>query len=496
MKRYCYIPTGNEVWFHVAVNLYNAGIAEPVLWNGDDRHFKRAKEVFGEAVVSRLEIVFYAERITGIDYSGEYADFFLSENYRRAKDRCLKMMDRLDLYGTFNRLDRDVIFNKLAMWTLKRFEKCKPEALVVSENPHTHTSYLIYEICLFLNLEIVKFNTWLPLPLLYLQNVKTEQKFERKTTFQRAADTLLNSQLSEFVNTIAKLSSSGSHVLPAIEAHQSEIKFINKIKYFFEAGFVSMVKETWFQMRMYFSPHYYPINPYKFGILGRERIKFLRKRNLKRAFAKERQRANLNHPFIYYALSFEPERTTNPDGGEFHDQAIALAKLRELVPKGVQIIAKEHPTQFYRIERGTRGRSPIFYNLLNNIKGVTLVGNDIDSLELIRKSIFVSSISGTVGLESAIMGKTTLIFGDAWYAGCPNIFKWSDAISYNVIANYVCQPPEAITQFLIKQKDKYMVFGCQNISAQKKFARHLDEQFQVDEAAGIYHLLKRFFNSF
>ena len=48
-----------------------------------------------------------------------------------------------------------------------------------------------------------------------------------------------------------------------------------------------MVKETWFQMRMYFSPYYYPINPYKFGILGRERIKFFRKRNLKRAFAKE-----------------------------------------------------------------------------------------------------------------------------------------------------------------------------------------------------------------
>ena len=36
MRRYCYIPTGNEVWFDVAVNLYNAGIAEPVLWNGDE----------------------------------------------------------------------------------------------------------------------------------------------------------------------------------------------------------------------------------------------------------------------------------------------------------------------------------------------------------------------------------------------------------------------------------------------------------------------------
>ena len=127
---------------------------------------------------------------------------------------------------------------------------------------------------------------------------------------------------------------------------------------------------------------------------------------------------NLDHPFIYYALSFEPERTTNPDGGEFHDQAIALAKLRELVPKGVQIIVKEHPTQFYRIERGTRGRSPIFYNLLNNIDGITLVGDDIDSLELIRKSVFVSSISGTVGDR---LSWKDVDFGDAWYAGCPNI---------------------------------------------------------------------------
>ena len=57
-------------------------------------------------------------------------------------------------------------------------------------------------------------------------------KFEKKITFERGADALLNSQLSEFVNNIAKLSSSGSHVLPAIKAQQNEIQFINKIKYF------------------------------------------------------------------------------------------------------------------------------------------------------------------------------------------------------------------------------------------------------------------------
>ena len=493
MKRYWYIPTGNEVWFQVAVNLYEAGIAEPVLWNGDDRHFKRAKIIFGDAVVSRQDIVFYSERITGIGYNGEYADFFLSQNYTRAKDRCMKMMDRLDMYGTFNRLDRDIIFNKLSIWILKKLKETNPEALVVSENPHTHTSYLMYEICLFLNLKVVKFNTWLPLPLIYLQNVKTSQKVTRKINFSSDEQKALNTQITNFVNNISALSANGTHVLPAIKAQQEEIKFRNKVKFFFNAGLIAFLKEFWFQARMHFSPHYYPINPYKLGVISRERIKILRNRNLKRAFVKERGEVNLNSNFIYYALSFEPERTTNPDGGDFHDQAIALAKLRELVPANVRIVVKEHPTQFYRIERGTKGRSPIFYNFLNNIEGVILVGDEVDSLELIRKSIFVASISGTVAFESAIIGKPTLIFGDAWYAGCPNIFKWNLKTTYDKIRKYNCHPPESIIDFLINQKNKYVVFGCQNISAQKKFVEHLNKNFENKELKGVTHLLEEFF---
>ena len=36
-----------------------------------------------------------------IEYRGEYSEFLLSNNYLKAKDRCLKMLDRLDLYGFF-----------------------------------------------------------------------------------------------------------------------------------------------------------------------------------------------------------------------------------------------------------------------------------------------------------------------------------------------------------------------------------------------------------
>ena len=47
------------------------------------------------------------------------------------------MMDRLDTYGLFNRLDREVVFNKLCIWLLKEFSKTKPEFLIMSEFAHS-----------------------------------------------------------------------------------------------------------------------------------------------------------------------------------------------------------------------------------------------------------------------------------------------------------------------------------------------------------------------
>ena len=57
-------------------------------------------------------------------------------------------------------------------------------------------------------------------------------------------------------------------------------------------------------------------------------------------------------------------------------------------------------------DRGSRGRSPLFYEFIKNINGVRLVSPKQDSLDLIKKSIFTSTISGSVALESAIMEKS------------------------------------------------------------------------------------------
>lgn len=492
VKKYCYIPTGNQVWLDAAIELYQKGIAEPVLWIGDDRHYLKAREFFGSAVIQKQDFVFYPERIKNIEYAGENIDFFLSDNYLRAKDRCLKMMDRLDMYGTFSRLDREAIFDKLTMWALKQMEQSKPEAMVVSETPHSHTYYLIYEICLYLDLEIVKFNTWPTVPLLFLQDMRTDKRFRKKIDINSNISQIIESEVLSHIGSLG--GNNQNYELPYMRAQRLQLKWKNRIASFFKLGILSWSKEQWFQARMNFGRHYYPVNPYKMGIFGRYKIKRLRRKNLLDALKEQQQIVDTRRRYVYFALHFEPERTTNPDGGEFHDQILAISRLRAMVPTDVDIIVKEHPTQFYMAERGARGRSPIFYDCVTSMSGVQMANINQSSLELIENSVFVATITGSAAFESAAMGKKALIFGDTWFNGCPNVIRWEAHITFDdmVIGEILCT--NKIIDFLLTEKRLYGVPGCLNPSAQRRAAHYLNDSFFKSELKGVVHLLERFFS--
>jgi hypothetical protein len=492
IKRYWYIPTGNKVWLDAALKLYESKIGVPVFWTGDDRHFQSAKKFFGEAVVSKQKVVFYPEELEPVHYNASASDFFISPNYNRAKDRCLKMMDRLDLYGSFSRLDRDAVFNKLVLWLLQKFDETTPDALIVSENPHSHTHYLIYEVCAYHNIAIMKFNTWLPIPVLYAQDLISGQRQKIKQNIDSEISALFDKSIADFVTNLSMMKTQGSYTLPAMQDQRREVQLSNVILNFFRSGLLEQVKEFWFQFRKYFSKTYYPINPYKFGYLTRLWIRALKKRNLSKSFITNHSHCDLDKNFVYYAMNFEPERTTNPDGDEFHDQIIALAFLRQFTPLNYLIYVKEHPTQFLRAERGSRGRSPLFYDAIKNISGVTLIGQEIDSLALIRSAKFVASVSGSAAFEAAILGKKALVFGDTWYEGCPNVIKWHKRLNFNGFIRGKLSKPSDIIKFLINQKNQFCVVGCQNISAQKRFKGFLNHEFEKEELRGITHLMEEF----
>lgn len=139
---------------------------------------------------------------------------------------------------------------------------------------------------------------------------------------------------------------------------------------------------------------------------------------------------NFNEDFVYFALHLQPEMTTSALGGKFCDQILAIERLRAMLPSDYMIYVKENPRQSYYM------RDELFYKRLKLLNNVCLVGRDVNTYDLIRKSKFVATITGTVGWEAISGGKCVLIFGLAWYRKLPGVFEYNPKIQTKDILNY------------------------------------------------------------
>ena len=484
--------TNETHWFDIAKKLYDQKIAEPILWIGDDVHYEKASEIFGKNVVKSQNFVHRPYEFTKVDYNGEYQDFFHSDNYIRAKDRCLKMLDRLDLYGLFNRLDREVYFHNLVIWTLKKFHKLKIDALISAEAPHDHAKYVIYEICRYLKIPTYKFQNWMPVPVLYLQNIETEEIISVKKSHYTEIYNRVERDLINYVDELKNRSE--DYEIPFMKRLRENDEFFNRIINFFKYGIYKSFLDIRHNTGRLIKRKYNPINPFRFNFISRSFNKITRTKNLYKAATSSSIDINLNDKYVYFPLHFEPERTTNPDGKEFHDQFIAITKLREIIPESFKIIIKEHPTQLNKhLSRGVWGRSPLFYDLVKNINGVEIADVWLNSADLIKNSEFVSCITGTVAIEAAIMGKKALTFGSTYFDGCPNILKWKKGMVLEKLMNLKLQPPKAIEDFLLLKLRKYGVVGFQNGGQRGNYKKYHSKEFEDCLRDDIYQLLKEFF---
>ena len=140
--------------------------------------------------------------------------------------------------------------------------------------------------------------------------------------------------------------------------------------------------------------------------------------------------------------------------------------------------------------RGSRGRSPLFYKLVKNIRGVKIANIDTNSIELIQNSVFISTITGTVALEASILGKKALAFGSTWFPGCPNVISWHDGLSYKEIRDKKVEEVDEIKNYLKNHKNSHSVIGFQNGSAMRRFTNLISENFNKEATEGVKTLIE------
>lgn len=176
--------------------------------------------------------------------------------------------------------------------------------------------------------------------------------------------------------------------------------------------------------------------------------------NLRKEYARVVQNVEWNVPFVYFPLHYQPELSTLPLGGVYHQQILVAETIAAALPDGWELYVKEHPAQWWTRmrERYSSVRYPGYYERLARIPGVRIIPFDTNTFELIDRARAVATVTGTAGWESLLRGKCPLVFGVSWYRDCPGVFKVDSvdacADALKKIEGGAVAPPSGLLAFL------------------------------------------------
>ena len=111
-----------------------------------------------------------------------------------------------------------------------------------------------------------------------------------------------------------------------------------------------------------------------------------------------------NHRFVFFPLHVEPEAGLQIISPEYFYQLSTIAALSRDLPAGVLLAVKE--------AFGNIGRRPAnFYEQIADMKNVVLLDTMELGFDVVGQAAAVATISGSAGMEAAVMGKPVIAFG-------------------------------------------------------------------------------------
>ena len=122
-------------------------------------------------------------------------------------------------------------------------------------------------------------------------------------------------------------------------------------------------------------------------------------------------------PFAYFPLHHEPEALPMLLAPNYaFEQIWTIKQIARALPVSYTLYVKDHPVMV-----GRRPRT--YYTELLKIPNVKLVDPAASSLGLIESSKIVFTISGTAGMEAALLKKPAVVFSDVFYGRLPNVVR-------------------------------------------------------------------------
>lgn len=414
-------------WLDIVDKLNNELGLNPKYFIGWDDGSIKIKEKYKDCFFQVIEDAWDGKAFPALDYSYPI-DEELLKSISFEQNIALKMMDRLDLDRySFNFSDRQSFFYFLLKKWLVVLEKYEIDIIISPSIPHRVFDYILYIAAKLKNIEFIMFQmTPFEDSSFIINDIEQTPEYLKQDMIKNN----VNHNLREDIEIrIKQVTGDYACAIPDYMKEQSQMLkkngFINKLAkkigtLFFKPN-ILFEKNTTYHVSQDSMPYEDKEPKYRFILKKYKNKVYLNKlQELYESLITDKY----NKKYIFVALHYQPEETSTPTGGVFTDQELIINLLDYFLDKNIDIVVKEHKTQFHPNYEGATGRSSSFYNnILKNSNRVKFVSVESDPFILIDNAIATVTISGTIGWESVIRGTPSLVFGRAWYEDMVGVYK-------------------------------------------------------------------------
>ncbi len=369
-----------------------------------------------------------------------FSHFERSEIFVETRLAMLAMQNRQDFTGTFRVVDRDVEIRALLLRIFSKLLQEKFNFGVFGVTPHDHEQAAVEAVM-----------RWLGIPVLFFQPSLVGPQSVPRTSLTRVFDYGIpkstrkkySAELDEIVglaeSSIRRLESGGGTPKMSNQM-RSEIKsrsVLGRLRAIFFT--VSRLRKGVHQASTNFSGHSV-LRPWFTKPLEIVLNWSLRKSLVNQIFSLPSEVQESKGKFALFALHYEPERCSIPEGFPFQSQIDAVLRARALLPDDVILIVKEHFSQSAASLRGILGRGPETYRLFGDTPGIRVVGIKANTPELIGKAECVFTLTGKVGIEAALKQKPVVFGGQPWWHEMPGSLSLASISSQDELSDFLSSP--------------------------------------------------------
>jgi hypothetical protein len=406
---------------------------EPCYWIGDPIYEKEIKEYFPDCYFHSAY-----DAIKGMPQPAlqRLSSHTLSDEFRRQQCgfelTAIKMMDRVDPWNSFISRERASLFRGASRYWTGVLDMLKPDLVLFHSTPHVVCDYVLYGVAQAQGVGILFFRrTNIPGYIYPVSRIEDPSpiiaRYQHLLSDNIEEHINLPSALEEHIRKLSNPQSTGmiSHIKnpPAWRAALNLLKKIPNTERYpdYSAYILRVLKGD----ASYYKQGFRPIEKSRMGPLEYRLYRLsarLKRGRLWRDYHRRARTPDLNAPFVFFPLHYQPERSTLPEGGAFADQRDVIDVISSSLPDGWYLYVKEHPATFSSNRRGDISRDTRYYDDLESYANVRLMPVTCDSSRLIDAAKAVATSTGTAGWEAIIRGTPALVFGDAWYLGCEGAF--------------------------------------------------------------------------